>query len=77
MLSECLRYELAAQGIPVVCVKPGPVQTPICGKSRSKSEAVLQDLPPEAQELYGETLDKVGFRCRIQLLTVVDVCALQ
>lgn len=60
ILSDCLRYELAAQGIPVVCVKPGPVQTPIWGKSRSKSKAVLQDMPAEAHELYGATLSKVG-----------------
>lgn len=60
MLSECLRYELAAQGIPVVLVKPGPVLTPIWHKSREKSEMVLEGMPPEVQQLYGPTLDKVG-----------------
>jgi short-subunit dehydrogenase len=62
ILSECLRYELAAQGIPVVLVKPGPVKTPIWGKARSKSEAVVEGMPAEAQELYGATLSKVGVR---------------
>lgn len=59
ILSDCLRYELAAQDIPVILIKPGPVKTPIWGKSRAKSEAVTQNMPAEAQQLYGSTLNKV------------------
>jgi NAD(P)-dependent dehydrogenase (short-subunit alcohol dehydrogenase family) len=59
MLSECLRYELADQGIAVVNVKPGPVRTPIWDKSRKKSQSVLDGMPAEMQPLYGSTIDKV------------------
>lgn len=59
MLSECLRYELADQGISVVCVKPGPVVTPIWDKSRQKSQDVMAVMPAGMQQLYGPTYDKV------------------
>jgi short-subunit dehydrogenase len=59
MLSECLRYELAPQGISVVLVKPAPVVTPIWAKSRGKSKAVVSGMPDEAKALYGATLEKV------------------
>ena len=59
ILSDCLRYELAAQGIPVVLVKPGPVLTPIWQKARQKSERVMDGMPAEAHQLYGTTMDKV------------------
>jgi NAD(P)-dependent dehydrogenase (short-subunit alcohol dehydrogenase family) len=59
MLSECLRYELSDQGISVVCVKPGPVVTPIWDKSRQKSQDVIAGMPAGLQQLYGPTLDKV------------------
>jgi NAD(P)-dependent dehydrogenase (short-subunit alcohol dehydrogenase family) len=29
ILTDCLRYELQPQGVPVVLIKPGPVATPI------------------------------------------------
>lgn len=60
ILSDCLRYELASQGIPVVLIKPGPVKTPIWDKSRRKSEEVVAGLPATSQELYGPALEKVG-----------------
>lgn len=59
-LSECLRYELADQGIAVVNVKPGPVRTPIWDKSRKKSQSVLDGMPAEMQPLYGATIDKMN-----------------
>lgn len=67
ILSDCLRYELADQGIPVILVKPGPVLTPIWEKSRKKSLDVVDSMPQELQQLYGATLEKVsgvllGFR---------------
>lgn len=63
ILTDCLRYELAAQGIPVVLVKPGPVLTPIWQKSRQRSQAAFEGMPPAAQQLYGPSMDKVGACC--------------
>lgn len=59
IMTECLRYELQQQGVSVVLIKPGPVRTPIWDKSRGRSEAIVKQLPPPAQELYGRALTKV------------------
>jgi NAD(P)-dependent dehydrogenase (short-subunit alcohol dehydrogenase family) len=59
MLSECLRYELAPQGVSVVLVKPAAVATPIWTKGRGKFEEVVSGLPDDAKALYGRQLVKV------------------
>eukprot|EP00775_Hariotina_reticulata_P012390 gene12390-12525_t len=56
-VSECLRFELAAQGVPVVVIKPGPVATAIWDKSGHRSAQVVDQLPPAAREMYGLQID--------------------
>jgi short-subunit dehydrogenase len=56
---SCYRFELAAQGVPVVVIKPGPVATAIWEKSGHKTSQLLAQLPPAAQEVYGLQLDTV------------------
>jgi len=58
-LSDALRPEVAPFGIRVVLIEPGAVATPIWGKSIAAAEALQDDAPPEAQELYSEVIDAI------------------
>eukprot|EP00877_Chromochloris_zofingiensis_P006224 jgi/Chrzof1/1855/Cz10g23240.t1 len=59
-LSDSMRYDLAAQGVAVVIIKPGPVKTPIWSKSRDVSQQLMQLLPPIAQQLYGTLIHRMS-----------------
>lgn len=55
-LTDALRVELKPWGIEVIIVEPGPIKTPIWGKSASAAEEILKNMPPIVLELYGETM---------------------
>lgn len=50
--SDALRREVAAQGIQVVVVQPGGVQTPMSERSGPLSLKIAAKMNPEHQELY-------------------------
>ncbi|GAA4605888.1 SDR family NAD(P)-dependent oxidoreductase [Actinoallomurus liliacearum] len=59
-LSDALRIELGAQGIAVVTVIPGAVETPIFAKADQAAEAALADADPARLALYRPQLAAVG-----------------
>ncbi|MBI2435390.1 MAG: SDR family oxidoreductase [Candidatus Hydrogenedentes bacterium] len=58
-LTDALRMELKAWGIPVVLIEPGAVRTPIWDKSRAAGEVMLEQFSDEAKELYGPAIEKL------------------
>ena len=52
-VSDSLRRELRHLGVDVVVVEPGGVKTPIWEKGNAAADEMLEDVPAEAQELYG------------------------
>jgi NAD(P)-dependent dehydrogenase (short-subunit alcohol dehydrogenase family) len=59
-LSDSLRRELRPQGIDVILIEPGGVKTPIWNKAnRLADEMLSEDLPPEAERLYGSMIEAV------------------
>jgi NAD(P)-dependent dehydrogenase (short-subunit alcohol dehydrogenase family) len=51
-LTDSLRVEVRHWGISVSIVEPGSVATPIWEKSRAAADAMAEEAPPEALELY-------------------------
>jgi NAD(P)-dependent dehydrogenase (short-subunit alcohol dehydrogenase family) len=59
-LSDSLRRELRGQGVDVILIEPGAVKTPIWSKAnRLADEMIGDDLPPEAERLYGRMIERV------------------
>jgi len=52
-LSDSLRRELRPHGVDVVLIEPGGVKTPIWNKAEQLADQMLEDVPPEAESLYG------------------------
>jgi NAD(P)-dependent dehydrogenase (short-subunit alcohol dehydrogenase family) len=55
-ISDSLRRELRPWGIHVAAVEPGAVATPIWDKGSAAAEGLMQDMPPEVMERYGEII---------------------
>jgi NAD(P)-dependent dehydrogenase (short-subunit alcohol dehydrogenase family) len=55
-LSDCLRLELAPEGIHVAVVEPGQVRTPIWDKGLASFGSVGRRIPPEGMARYGGRL---------------------
>jgi NAD(P)-dependent dehydrogenase (short-subunit alcohol dehydrogenase family) len=53
-MADALRVELAPFGMHVAIVQPGTIATPIW----TKPQRTVDELPPEAAELYGERVEK-------------------
>lgn len=57
--SEALRAELAPEGIQVVLVEPGVVDTPIWDRGADRAGSLLALLPPEGRARYGGRIDRL------------------
>src|SRR5918998_2257326 len=58
-VSDSLRRELLSQGVDVIVIEPGGVKTPIWKKGEALADEISDDLPPEAERLYGRLIAKV------------------
>lgn len=58
-LTDALRLELRPWGIKVSIIEPGSIQTPIWEKSSAAAKQLLEGLPRQAHELYGEAIEAV------------------
>ncbi len=64
-VSDSLRRELRGQGVDVILIEPGGVKTPIWTKAtRLADEMIGEDMPPEAERLYGRMIEAVRARTR-------------
>jgi NAD(P)-dependent dehydrogenase (short-subunit alcohol dehydrogenase family) len=63
-LSDALRRELRPQGIEVILIEPGGVKTPIWEKGEELADEMLEDVPPEAERLYGRLIQRLRDRTR-------------
>ena len=58
-LSDSLRRELRSLGVDVILIEPGGVKTPIWNKAEHLADEMLEDVPPEAERLYGGLIQAV------------------
>ena len=58
-LSDSLRRELRSHGVDVILIEPGGVKTPIWNKAERLADDMLEDVPPEAERLYGKLIEAV------------------
>jgi NAD(P)-dependent dehydrogenase (short-subunit alcohol dehydrogenase family) len=58
-LSDSLRREVRGQGVDVILIEPGGVKTPIWKKGEQLADQMLEDVPAEAERLYGRMISTV------------------
>jgi NAD(P)-dependent dehydrogenase (short-subunit alcohol dehydrogenase family) len=58
-ISDSLRRELYGQGVDVILIEPGGVKTPIWNKSNQAASELQENMPPEAERLYGKMIEAV------------------
>jgi NAD(P)-dependent dehydrogenase (short-subunit alcohol dehydrogenase family) len=56
-ISDSLRRELHGQGVDVILIEPGGVKTPIWRKGNETADAIQENMPPEAEQLYGPMVE--------------------
>lgn len=56
-ISDSLRRELRPWGIQVSAIEPGAVQTPIWEKGAEAADGLMQNMPAEVMDHYGEVID--------------------
>src|SRR5579864_4215419 len=61
-LSDTLRLEMRSFGVRVIAIEPGSISTPAVEKTLGNLEQVIANLPPDAQEQYGDLIRKMGRR---------------
>jgi NAD(P)-dependent dehydrogenase (short-subunit alcohol dehydrogenase family) len=61
-VSDTLRLEMHPFGVRVCAVEPGSISTPAVDKTLGNLEEVISNLPPEAQEQYGDMIRNFGRR---------------
>jgi NAD(P)-dependent dehydrogenase (short-subunit alcohol dehydrogenase family) len=59
-LSMALRLELRPQGIRVVIIEPGSINTPAVDKTLGGVENAIADFPPDAASLYSEAMRRAA-----------------
>ncbi len=55
-ISDALRLELHAAGIPVTCIQPASINSGAAEKLAAEVEATIASLPPEGRRRYGDPL---------------------
>jgi NAD(P)-dependent dehydrogenase (short-subunit alcohol dehydrogenase family) len=55
-MSDSLRRELMSQGVDVILIEPGGVKTPIWDKGEELADEMMEDVPPDAERLYGKLI---------------------
>ena len=63
-VSDALRMELRAFGMPVVIIEPGQIHTPIWETSLARGDELYRNAPPELETYYGGPLR--GLRRRVK-----------
>jgi NAD(P)-dependent dehydrogenase (short-subunit alcohol dehydrogenase family) len=63
-VSDALRRELRPFGIEVVVIEPGGIKTPIWDKGNQTADTLADDMPPEADELYGDLVESIRAESR-------------
>lgn len=58
-ITDSLRIELKPWGIKVCLVEPGGVKTPLWERGRAAADDMLAKVPPQTQEYYGESIEKL------------------
>jgi len=58
-LSDSLRREVRGQGVDVILIEPGGVKTPIWAKGRDLADDMMDEVPPEAERLYGRMIERL------------------
>jgi NAD(P)-dependent dehydrogenase (short-subunit alcohol dehydrogenase family) len=58
-ISDSLRRELRGQGVDVIVIEPGGVKTPIWDKSNEAAGELQEQMPPEAEQLYGRMIEAI------------------
>jgi NAD(P)-dependent dehydrogenase (short-subunit alcohol dehydrogenase family) len=56
-VSDSLRRELYGQGVDVIVIEPGGVKTPIWKKGNELADEIQEEMPPEAERLYGRMIE--------------------
>jgi len=58
-VSDSLRRELRHLGVEVVVIEPGGIKTPIWKKGNAAADEMLEEVPDEAERLYGDLVAAV------------------
>jgi len=53
---DSLRRERYGQGMEVILIEPGGVKTPIWDKSNEMADQIQQQMPPDAERIYGKLI---------------------
>ena len=56
-LSDCMRVELRPWGIETIAIEPGSVATEIWESGQENARRMIERMPEEAQDLYGEAIE--------------------
>jgi NAD(P)-dependent dehydrogenase (short-subunit alcohol dehydrogenase family) len=59
-MSAALRLELRSQGIHVILIEPGSINTPAVEKTLGGVEKTITSLSPHGRQLYGDTLRRMA-----------------
>jgi short-subunit dehydrogenase len=63
-LTDSLRRELEPLGVKVSLVQPGPIATSIWERGQATAKSLREQMPPEAQALYGDRMDRAQAAAR-------------
>jgi NAD(P)-dependent dehydrogenase (short-subunit alcohol dehydrogenase family) len=55
-VTDSLRRELAPLGVKVSLIEPGPIATAIWERGQAAAQQLIDQMPPEAEELYGDRI---------------------